>query len=337
VGGAGEGSRLRRAWFTRGADGRTVGAVTVEEGVNKILDLETGTVRRELGVHPQGEVRALSGDGRWAASSGWHSDRVRLWDAGTGQMVHEWVVGKRTLVFFTPDSRALVIARGDEFSFWDVETLLPIRRLPRHVTPFPGHVAFSPDGRLMALEMAPAVLHLKEVATGRTVAKLEDPHGDRASWQGFTPDGTRLVVVAKYASAIHAWDLRAIRARLKAMTRDWDWPESPPAPTGKLAAAPLTIEVLPGDLVRPALTREQRARRDIERYRREVAANPNAAQACNDLAWAYLAAPEALRNVEAALPLAEKAVRRASRTAVYRNTLGGAHYRTGRHRQAVGG
>ena len=144
-----------------------------------------------------GRSSALSGDGRWAASSGWHSDRVRLWNADTGQMVHEWVVGKRTLVFFTPDSRALIISRGDEFSFWDVETLQPIRRLRRDVAQFPGCVAFSPDGRLMALEMAPAVIHLKEVATGRTVARLEDPHGDRATWQGFTPDGTQLVVVAE--------------------------------------------------------------------------------------------------------------------------------------------
>ena len=137
-------------------------------------------------------------------------------------------VGKRTFVFFTPDSRALVISRGDAFSFWDVETLQPIRRLPRDVAQFPGWVAFSPDGRLMALEMAPAVLHLKEVATGRTVAKLEDPHGDRATWQGFTPDGTQLVVVAGTASAIHVWDLRAIRTRLKDMNLDWDWPEFPP-------------------------------------------------------------------------------------------------------------
>ena len=225
-------------------------------------------MRRDLGSHPQGEVRALSGDGRWAASCGWHSDRVRLWNAGTGQMVHEWVLGKRTFVFFTPDSRALVISRGDEFSFWDVETLQPIRRLRRDVAQFPGWVAFSPDGRLMALEMAPAVIHLKEVATGRTVAKLEDPHGDRATWQGFTPDGTRLVVVASYASAIHIWDLRAIRTRLKEMNLDWDWPEFPPAATGNMAAGPVTIEVLPGDLAGPALTREQRARRDIERYRR---------------------------------------------------------------------
>src|SRR5262249_4130908 len=154
--------------------------------------------------------------------------------------------------------------------FWDVETLQPILRLPRDVTPFPGHVAFSPDGRLMALEMAPAVLHLKDVVTGRTVAKLEDPCNDRADWLGFTPDGTRLVVVAKYASTIHLWDLRAIRTRLKDMNLDWDWPEFPPAPTGKPAASPLTIEVLPGDLAHPALTRERRARQAIERSRRQV-------------------------------------------------------------------
>jgi serine/threonine protein kinase/WD40 repeat protein len=323
-------SPLDRVWFTHRPDGGTLGAAAQEGTCNQIVDLETGVVRQNLGRHPQGEVRALSADGRWAASSGWHSDRVRLWNAGTGQMVHEWVVGKRTFVCFTPDSHALIISRGDEFSFWDVETLQPMRRLHRDVTPFPGHVAFSPDGRLMALEMAPGVLHLKEVATGRTVAKLEDPYGDRANWQGFTPDGARLVVVALNANAIHLWDLRAIRTALKNMKLDWDWPDFPPAPAGTVAAAPVTIEVLPG----PA-TREHRARQAIERCRLEMEANPNAAQAYNSLAWAYVAAPEALRDAKAALPLAEKAVQRASRNANYRNTLGVAYYRAGRYREAV--
>src|SRR4029077_663221 len=128
----------------------------------------------------------------------------------------------------------------DAFSFWDVATLQPIRRLRRDVASYPGYVAFSPDGRLMAVEMAPAVLHLKDVATGRTVATLEDPHGDRATWQGFTPDGTQLVVVASYASAGHVWDLGTIRRRLKDMNLAWDWPEFPPPATGNLAVAPLT-------------------------------------------------------------------------------------------------
>lgn len=215
-------SPLTRAFFGRAPDGRTFVAATQEGGVNKILDLPTRAVRKELGAHPSGEVRALSGDGRWAASCGWHSDSIRLWNIATGKTVKEWVVGKQNLVFFTPDSRSLIISRGDEFSFWDVETQECVQRLAREITQFPGWVTFSPDGKLMALEMSPGILHLIEAATGRTVARLEDPHGDRATWQGFTPDGALLVVVAKYAGAIHTWDLRAIRARLQEMNLDWD-------------------------------------------------------------------------------------------------------------------
>ncbi|HZY85511.1 MAG TPA: hypothetical protein VFE78_11825, partial [Gemmataceae bacterium] len=147
---------------------------------------------------------------------------------------------------------------------------------------------------------------------------------------------TQLVVLAKYAGAIHVWDLRAIRTRLKGMNLDWDWPEFPPAPAGTAVAAPVTIEVIPGDPPKPAPTREQRARQAIERSRRKVEAKPDAAWACNDLAWAYLAAPEALRDVKAALPRAEKAVRLAPGNALYRNTLGVAYYRAGRFREAVG-
>jgi serine/threonine protein kinase/WD40 repeat protein len=240
-------SSLQRAWFARTPDGRTLAAVTAESGPNKILDPATGAVRRELPDHPMGEVRALSPDGRWAASSGWHSDRVRLWNVGTGQMV-ERVVGKRAFVFFTPDSRTLVIARDGEFSFWNVEGFQPIRRLARDVAQFPGHVAFSPDGRLIALEMAPGVIHLTEVANGRTVARLEDPQGDRANWQGFTPDGNELVVVARYARAIHIWNLRAIRMRLKEMNLDWNWPQFAPAGVPRsLPADPPIVAVVDGE------------------------------------------------------------------------------------------
>ena len=65
----------------------------------------------------------------------------------------------------------------------------------------------------------------EKLPAGRTVAKLEDPHGDYSTWMSFTPDGTQLVVAARYANAIHRWDLRAIRTRLKTMNLDWDWPE----------------------------------------------------------------------------------------------------------------
>jgi serine/threonine protein kinase/WD40 repeat protein len=213
------------------ADGRTIAVVSEAEGKAVTInfpgpDATNGeSVREGLTLmHPGATIVALSRNGRWLATSGWHSTRVRLWDAHTGRMVHEWSPGERSHVVFTPDSRVLILCRGDEFSFWDLESLQPIRRIHRDVSLFPGQVGFSPDGRLMALEMAPGVIHLKDVATARTVARLEDPFGDRAAWIGFTPDGTQLAVVAPYARAVHTWDLRAIRVELKSMGLDWDWP-----------------------------------------------------------------------------------------------------------------
>jgi hypothetical protein len=281
-------------------------------------------------------------------------------------MVHEWVVGIQTYVFFTPDSRSLIISRGGEFSFWDVETFELVRWLERDVALYPGHVAFSPDGNLMALEMAPGVIHLKEVASGRTVAKLEDPHGDRATWQGFMPDGTQLAVVAGYATAIHIWDLRAIRSRLKEMKLDWDWPEfgptSPQAPESFVRGAinetsghashtdglpwadregsertgnHLTIDVVGDGLPNPAPTGEQSEQQAIDRFRAEVETNPDSANACNNLAWLLATAPEALRNADEAVQLAEKAVRLAPENPFCRNTLGVAYYRTGRYCDAI--
>ena len=153
-------------------------------------------------------------------------------------MIHEWTdVGLATVVF-TPDARTLIVSDADQYSFWDVETLKLTRRISRDVALYPGYVAFSPDGLLMALEMAPGVIHLKELSTARTVAKLEDPGGDRAGWLAFSPDGTKLIVAAQYAKAVHVWDLRLIRTQLKAMGLDWDWPEFALAPQSPEHRAP---------------------------------------------------------------------------------------------------
>jgi tetratricopeptide (TPR) repeat protein len=76
------------------------------------------------------------------------------------------------------------------------------------------------------------------------VARLEDPHGDLSHWQGFTPDGAKLVVVSRLSGAIHVWDLRMIRRSLKTMGLDWDWPEFPPADQVRELSTPLAEPTL---------------------------------------------------------------------------------------------
>src|SRR5262249_1191800 len=156
------------------------------------------------------------------------SPRVRLWNARDSRLVWEQVPGGQTRVSFTPDGRELIIGRSGDFSFLDVHTFEIKRRFQREVGLFAGEVVFSPDGKLMALELAPGVVHLKEVATARTVAQLRAPLADRSGWMTFGADGTKLFTITSSRSAVHVWDLRAIRSGLKKMGLDWEWPEFPP-------------------------------------------------------------------------------------------------------------
>ncbi|MBK8001039.1 MAG: WD40 repeat domain-containing protein [Verrucomicrobia bacterium] len=231
--------------MTRSRDDRTLAVAGENAGQVLQLDLATELVRGTAMSYPMAAFVAVSGNADRLAAGGWHSHRVKVWDGSDGRLLKEWNAGSAAQVFFTPDQRELVVARDKSFVFLDLNSLVVTRRLPREAGLYPGHIAFTSDGKLMALEMAPGVVHLQEIASGRTIARLEDPHGDQSTWMSFTPDGTQLIVVARYPGAIHRWDLRAIRARLKPMNLDWDWPEfSAPSPgEGSLAASPRPIRV----------------------------------------------------------------------------------------------
>ena len=210
----------------RSRDGRKLAVVSEKGGGALLLDLKTGLVQDPFKPHRMSGFLALSPDGRWLATAGWHADNVCLWNVGTGELVREWPApGVR--VSFAPDSRTLILSTGERFEFWDVASGREGLSVPCDEPLYPTQVVFTSDGVLMALEMAPGLIHLKDSKTGRTVAKLEDPSGSRATWMKFTPAGDKLVAAANYSKAIHVWDLRAIGVRLKEMGLDWDWPEFP--------------------------------------------------------------------------------------------------------------
>jgi serine/threonine protein kinase/WD40 repeat protein len=222
-------------------DGQTLGIVS-DSGIAAILDVRTKTLRVQNLPHPDACYVVLSPDGRWLATSGWHSDKVRLWKTETGERVREWIMEPAIRVSFAPDSSQLIIARASEVRFVDLHSLEVKARLSRDPGLYPGDVAFSPDEKLMAMEMTPGVVHIKEVSTCRTLAKLEDPYGDRSTALAFSPDGAQLVVLATYAAVIHTWDLRAIGVRLKQLGLDWELPAYPQSiqPNSR----PLRVEVL---------------------------------------------------------------------------------------------
>jgi hypothetical protein len=57
----------------------------------------------------------------------------------------------------------------------------------------------------------------------------------------------------RYTQAIHVWDLRAMRERLKGMGLHWHGDEFPPAQPGSKSAELAKLEVPAGEPCRPVL------------------------------------------------------------------------------------
>jgi serine/threonine protein kinase/WD40 repeat protein len=270
---------------------------------------------------------AVSPDGLWVVTGSWGGG-AKVWDARTGQRFKEPLPGEgQMMVGFSPDGKWLA-TRGDVgLRLWAFPSLHEQFRIDCRA------FAFSPDGRLLAVEAGQGVVRLIAPDTGREYARLEGPNQDRASWLAFSPDSAQLVVNGEH-QALHLWDLRAIRAELAARGLDWDLPSYGPVDDSQNAPSP-EVAVDLGELAQSQRSEEDRARVDIERRRQALAEKPEDARTCNNLAWAFLTAPAALRDGKTAVLLAEKAVRNEPKNPLYRNTLGLAYYRTGQYRQAV--
>jgi eukaryotic-like serine/threonine-protein kinase len=292
---------------------------------------------RSLRMGPQFDARFCAVTPEWTVTCSHWADGLgkgmRIWATPTGEHICDLPLTSEVMAKFSPDGRwlATVSAEGNpdtDGRLWETGSWREVLRFPSR------SFAFSPDNRLLAITDAVGTIRLLEIPSGREIARLNGSAPDVFYLGCFTADGSRLIATAANQT-ICIWDLRAIREQLKELGLDWNWPEISPTELPRKLPRLLRAQVQLGDLAKPNLTSEERSRQAIERYRRAVEANPNDPNACNNLAWTYLTAPEALRDVSAALPLAEKAVRLESGNAMFVNTLGVAYYRAGRFREAV--
>jgi WD40 repeat protein len=195
--------------------------------------------------HPDVRNVSVSPDGRWVATGSHSGTGAKVWDASTGRLVADLLPNQGLVgVHFQPGKDGKWLATTSQKGvcrLWAVDSW---QEGPSHGATN-GQVAFSPDGRLLAVETGQGVVRLLDPDTGREYARLEDPNQDRAAWSiAFSPDGTQLVVNGEGYS-LHVWDLRAIRAELAQRGLDWDLPEFPPA--DPVPPRPLRIVVDRGD------------------------------------------------------------------------------------------
>jgi WD40 repeat protein len=177
-------------------------------------------------LRPHRDVRyiAISPDGHLVVTgSHSHSDGMKLWDAQTGRLVHDFpgVPDEvRGVSSFSPDGRWLAVG-WDGWVLFETKTWMPRLRLFFGLS---RGLAFASDSRTAAYDDFTGAMVLVEVETGRELARLEDPEQAQIDTAAFTPDGSQLITTLVARPYLRVWDLRAIRRLLTDLQLDWDAP-----------------------------------------------------------------------------------------------------------------
>jgi WD40 repeat protein len=229
------------------SDGKLLVTVDRRGGMVRIWKVETGKEERTFRLVPEGGKQpashqvgrtTLSGDGKSLAVvyqpiryvlGGPGTVVVGVWNVATGkeQRVIIGQVDSLLDMALSPDGRWLATAEEKRFFVWDVTTGRRAAVLPNGLPMSTSAVAFSGDGRFLAVALPEGTIQLWEVATWTKRNALQG-HRARPTALTFAP-GWQLLS-GSLDTTVLAWDLRpprpAVKASLDAAWTDLANPES---------------------------------------------------------------------------------------------------------------
>jgi dipeptidyl aminopeptidase/acylaminoacyl peptidase len=203
-------------------DGQTA-AVPGPDSVLELWDVVGGQRRITLKGHKDAaHLLAFSADGRLLASA--ERDALHLWDVATGKELRRFPVEGPavTTLALSPGGKHLAASGRSHTNTtpWVrvFETATGKEVPPEQDRPLLGALAFSPDGRTLAMGWLTrqglldeeSCCTLREVASGRARLRLKGAEAGRAA--AFSPDG-RVLAWGSDGGSIQLWDVATGRER----------------------------------------------------------------------------------------------------------------------------
>lgn len=169
------------------------------------------------GIRPQ-----VTPDGRWGFVGNWKGAQHQavLIDLSSGEehsFPGEHVVGR-----FDPAGERLAVSTSENVEIWDLRKRGPLHRLRREPGQgTAGPLAFSPDGRLLAMAHSSYDVQLVEAGSAEPIVRFPNPRATFIGDLDFSPDGRYLLVVSP-SRYQYVWDLQELRRELRGMRLDWN-------------------------------------------------------------------------------------------------------------------
>jgi hypothetical protein len=163
---------------------------------------------------------ALTSDGRWAATANAHE--IKVWRVKNGELMRTLPTDGFANLAFSPDGAWLAAGAAAHYQLWHTDSWQRCWQLERQgAMTAPGALAFSPDGKLLALELAAARVQLVDPATGHGQhAALEHYDARPVHALAFSVDGAQLAVGCN-GHVVQLWNIRRIRDHLAKLGLDW--------------------------------------------------------------------------------------------------------------------
>jgi serine/threonine protein kinase/WD40 repeat protein len=176
---------------------------------------------RRLPIRVPLERLVASQSGYWLAAPDYANDGITVWDSHTGATVTNLPARLADQVWFSPNSKWIVVSTDAGYCTWETGTWKPGPAWEARLNSGdPGEIAFSDDGKLIAARQERESFRLLRFPECQELVTLKPPLVLPIRSACFAPDGGRLWLMSS-GYRVFEWNLSQLHTELAKVGLAW--------------------------------------------------------------------------------------------------------------------